>query len=112
MQNALDELNETFIREGLPPIEMGIGINTGSVVVGNIGSEVRMKYAVVGSTVNTASRIESNTVGGQVLLGESTYDFIKEMVICDPPQVLMMKGLKKPLVAYAVKQIGPPYDLE
>jgi adenylate cyclase len=112
MQNALDELNDTFIREGHPPLEMGIGINTGSVVVGNIGSEVRMKYAVVGSAVNTASRIESNTVGGQVLLGESTYDLVKEMVTCDLPQVLMMKGLKKPLVAYPVKQIGPPYNLE
>jgi len=112
MQNALDELNHMFMREGHPPLEMGIGINTGSVVVGNIGSEVRMKYAVVGSAVNTAARIESNTVGGQVLIGESTYDLIKEMVVCDPPQVFMMKGLRKPMVAYAVKHIGPPYNLE
>jgi adenylate cyclase len=112
MQNALDELNHMFMREGYSPLEMGIGINTGSVVVGNIGSEVRMKYAVVGSAVNTAARIESNTVGGQVLIGESTYDLIKEMVVCDPPQVFMMKGLRKPLVAYAVKHIGPPYNLE
>jgi adenylate cyclase len=112
MQNALDELNDTFIREGHPFLEMGIGINSGSVVVGNIGSEVRMKYAVVGSAVNTAARIESNTVGGQVMIGESTYDLIKEMVACDPPQVFMMKGLRKPLVAYAVKHIGPPYNLE
>ena len=112
MQNALDELNDTFLREGYPLLEMGIGINTGSVVVGNIGSEVRMKYAVVGSAVNTASRIESNTVGGQVMIGESTYNLIKGMVTCDPPQVFMMKGLRKPLVAFAVKQIGPPYSLE
>jgi class 3 adenylate cyclase len=112
MQNALDELNDTFIREGHPPLEMGIGINTGSVVVGNIGSDVRMKYAVVGSAVNTASRIESNTVGGQVMIGESTYDLIKEMVTCDRPQVFMMKGLRKPLVAYAVKHIGPPFNLK
>jgi adenylate cyclase len=112
MQNALDELNQTFEHEGLPPLEMGIGINTGSVVVGNIGSEVRMKYAVVGSAVNTASRIETNTVGGQVLIGESTYDLIKEMVVCDSPQVFMMKGLRKPLVAYALKHIGFPYNLE
>ncbi len=112
MQNALDELNHTFIREGHPPLEMGIGINTGSVVVGNIGSEVRMKYAVVGPAVNTAARIETNTVGGQVLIGESTYDLIKELVVCEAPQVFMMKGLRKPLVAYTVKQIGPPYNLE
>ena len=112
MQNALDELNDTFVREGYPPLEMGIGINTGSVVVGNIGSEVRMKYAVVGSAVNTASRIESNTVGGQILLGESTYNLVKETVTCNPPQALMMKGIKRPLVTYAVKRIGSPYNLE
>jgi class 3 adenylate cyclase len=112
MQNALDDLNNDFIREGYPPLEMGIGINTGSVVVGNIGSEVRMKYAVVGSAVNTAARIESNTVGGQILLGESTYDLVKETVTCDTPQAFMMKGIKRPLVAYAVKRIGPPYNLE
>ena len=112
MQNALDDLNGEFTREGHPLLEMGIGINTGSVVVGNIGSEVRMKYAVVGSAVNTAARIESNTVGGQILLGESTYDLIKETVTCDAPQVFMMKGIKRPLVAYAVKRIGPPFNLE
>jgi len=112
MQNALDDLNNEFIREGHPPLEMGIGINTGSVVVGNIGSEVRMKYAVVGSAVNTAARIESNTVGGQILLGESTYDLVKETVTCGAPQAFMMKGIKKPLVVYAVKRIGSPYNLE
>jgi hypothetical protein len=51
-------------------------------------------------------------VGGQVLIGESTYDLIKELVVCEAPQVFMMKGLRKPLVAYTVKQIGPPYNLE
>jgi class 3 adenylate cyclase len=112
MQNALDDLNNEFIREGHPYLEMGIGINTGSVVVGNIGSEVRMKYAVVGSAVNTAARIESNTVGGQILLGESTYDLVKETVTCDTPQAFMMKGIKRPLMTYTVKRIGPPYNLE
>jgi len=112
MQHALDDLNNTLTREGHPPLEMGIGINTGSVVVGNIGSEVRMKYAVVGSAVNNASRIESNTVGGQVLIGESTYAQIKELVACEAPRSFVMKGVKRPLVAYSVKKIGPPYNLE
>ena len=111
MQHALEDLNKIFIREGHPSFEMGIGINTGSVVVGNIGSEVRMKYAVVGSAVNNAARIESNTVGGQVLIGESTYNRVKELVVCDPPRAFVMKGVRKPLVAYSVKKIGPPYDL-
>ena len=65
MQNALNELNADIAKEGYPPLEMGIGINTGQVVVGNIGSEVRMKYGIVGSAVNVAARIESNTTGGE-----------------------------------------------
>jgi class 3 adenylate cyclase len=111
MQNALMKLNEEIVSEGYPPLEMGIGINTGTVIVGNIGSELRAKYGIVGSAVNEASRIESNTTGGQVLIGESTYRLVKELVTADSPQTVMMKGLKKPLVSYPVSAIGPPYDV-
>ncbi len=112
MQNALVELNEEIIHEGYPPLEMGIGINTGTVIVGNIGSEVRLKYGIVGTPVNAAARIESNTVGGQVLIGESTYRLVKELVNADLPQTVMMKGLGKPLVYYPVTAIGPPYNVK
>ncbi len=112
MQNALMELNEELLLEGHPALEMGIGINTGYVIVGNIGSEMRTKYGIVGTTVNIASRIESNTIGGQVLIGESTYNLVKELVTVDPPQTIMMKGLKKPLVMYSVTAIGPPYNIK
>ncbi|MBW1813226.1 MAG: adenylate/guanylate cyclase domain-containing protein [Deltaproteobacteria bacterium] len=112
MQNALMELNIELMREGYPALEMGIGINTGSVIVGNIGSEIRTKYGIVGATVNIASRIESNTIGGQVLIGEATYRLVKELVTSDPTQTVMMKGLKKPLVIYPVTAIGPPYDVK
>jgi adenylate cyclase len=111
MQNALMELNNELMREGYPALEMGIGINTGSVIVGNIGSEIRAKYGIVGTSVNIASRIESNTIGGQVLIGEATYRFVKELVTSDPVWTVMMKGLKKPLVIYPVTAIGPPYDV-
>ena len=70
MQNALHELNDEIISEGYPALEMGIGINSGTVIVGNIGSEMRAKYGIVGTVVNRAARIESNTVGGEVLIGE------------------------------------------
>ena len=112
MQNALVELNNELTHEGYPVLEMGIGINTGSVIVGNIGSEIRAKYGIVGATVNMASRIESNTVGGEVLMGESTYRLVKEAVTADPPHTVMMKGLKRPLVIYPVTAIGPPYDVK
>ncbi|MBC8176477.1 MAG: adenylate/guanylate cyclase domain-containing protein [Desulfobacteraceae bacterium] len=111
MQNALVELNNELTHEGYPELEMGIGINTGSVIVGNIGSEIRAKYGIVGATVNMASRIESNTVGGEVLMGESTHRLVKKSVTAAPPHTVMMKGLKRPLVIYPVTAIGAPYNV-
>ena len=109
MQNSLIPLNNEIIAEGYPSLEMGIGINTGTVIVGNIGSELRMKYGIVGAAVNTAARIESNSIGGQVLVGESTYDHVREYVKADPAQTAMMKGMKKPLVFYSVFAIDSRY---
>ncbi len=105
MQNCLVDLNHEITASGAPPLEMGIGINTGQVIVGNIGSELRMKYGIVGDTVNRASRIESNSIGGQILIGRSTFDLVKDMVTSHPPRNMMMKGLKKPLVFYSVTAI-------
>jgi adenylate cyclase len=111
MQQTLADLNREFVADGLPPLEMGIGINTGPVVVGNLGSEARTKYGIVGAVVNVASRIESNTVGGQVLVGEATYAQINAQTTALPPMTVMMKGLKRPLVCYPVTAIGPPYGV-
>jgi hypothetical protein len=91
---------------------MGIGINSGPVVVGNLGSEARTKYGIVGSVVNVASRIESNTVGGQVLVGEATYMRVVDHVTAPSPITVMMKGLKSPLVCYPVSAVGAPYHVE
>jgi adenylate cyclase len=111
MQNALRELNDEMMAEDYPALEMGIGINTGNAIVGNIGSEARTKYGIVGTVVNRASRIESNTVGGEVLMGEETYRLVRDFVTTDAPRSVMMKGLKSPLVYYSVTAIGPPYDV-
>ena len=72
MQLAIDSVNEENRREDLPEVEMGIGIHTGPVVVGNVGSPERMKYGVVGSHVNLTSRIQSYTTGGQILISDTT----------------------------------------
>ena len=68
MQLAMAGINEQNRQEDLPEIEMGIGVHTGQVVVGNIGSPERMKYGVVGSHVNLTSRIQSFTMGGVRML--------------------------------------------
>ena len=111
MQNALLDLNMEFTTQGYPTLEMGIAVNTGTVVVGNIGSEIRQKFGLVGAAVNVTSRMESMSVGGQVLLGESTYQTLKDRVTASAPITAMMKGLTKPLVCYPISAIGPPYDL-
>jgi adenylate cyclase len=72
MQLAMASVNEQNRQDGLPQIEMGIGVHTGQVVVGNIGSSERTKYGVVGSQVNLTSRIQSCTTGGQTLISEAT----------------------------------------
>lgn len=112
MQNALKKLNREFTREGFPPLEMGIGINTGSVIVGNIGSDIRSKYGIIGMPVNTASRIESITTGGQVFIGEPTYRRIASGVQVDKPHTVMMKGLKEPLVCFPVKAMQSPFQIK
>ncbi len=71
MQLAMPGVNARNQAKGLPAVEMGIGLHTGEVVVGNIGSALRAKYGVVGRAVNFASRVESYTVGGQILISET-----------------------------------------
>jgi adenylate cyclase len=68
MQKAMTQVNEYNLQRGWPEIEMGIALHTGDVVVGNIGSTKRSKYGVVGRTVNLTARIESFTVGGQIIV--------------------------------------------
>jgi class 3 adenylate cyclase len=68
MQKAMQEVNEYNFQKGWPEIEMGIALHTGEAVVGNIGSTKRSKYGVIGQPVNLTARIESFTVGGQVLV--------------------------------------------
>jgi adenylate cyclase len=72
MQQAMAQVNDLNRARGLPAVSTGIGINTGEVIVGNIGSEHRAKYGVVGHNVNLTSRIESFTAGGQILISEQT----------------------------------------
>jgi adenylate cyclase len=111
MQLAMDSVNEKMSQLGLPHLEMGIGINTGEVIVGNIGSEKRTKYGVVGSQVNLTYRIESYTVGGQILISELTLQEAGSIVQVEGQREVYTKGVKKPITIYEVGGIGGEYNL-
>lgn len=111
MQKAMAAVNEENRRAGLPELEMGVGINTGEVVVGNIGSSRRMKYSVVGSPVNLTARIESFTVGGQVLISESTRRAVGPILRVDGSLRVNVKGLSRAITIYDVGGIGGRYGM-
>jgi adenylate cyclase len=107
MQLAMDSVNDQNRRAGLPEIEMGIGINTGEVVVGNIGSAKRAKYGVIGSQVNLTSRIESFTAGGQILISESTREAVGDAFKIDGQMIVEAKGVERPIRIYDVRVENP-----
>ncbi len=111
MQNALAIVNFEQRRLKLPELAMGIGINTGEVVVGNIGSERRASYGAVGSPINAAYRIESLTVGGQILISPSTYERIKVNLSIRGEKKVEFKGFSKPVTVHDVVGIYSPYNL-
>jgi len=105
MQRAMAEINEAQAARGVPRFEMGIGINTGEAVVGNIGSEQRAKYGVVGSAVNVTARVEGASVGGQVLVSAATWACIEDVADAEPPIAVPVKGLSEPLMLYALRAL-------
>jgi adenylate cyclase len=111
MQLAMKEVNQRLVAKGAAELEMGIGIHTGRVIVGNIGSLRRTKYAAVGSNVNLAGRIESFTTGGQVLISENVRERIKSPLRLDAQFQVEPKGAKERLQLHEVGGIGEPFNL-
>lgn len=112
MQQGLVEVNAEFRRRGMSEVEIGVALNTGEVIVGNIGSERRSKYGVVGSNVNLTARIESYTVGGQVLISGATLEQAGDIVEVGDRVDVAAKGLAEPVPAYQMLSVGAPYDVK
>ncbi len=104
MLSSLKKLNKMLAIEGLPPLEMGIGIHTGRAILGSIGSPRRLEYTAIGDTVNIASRMESLTerLGHPLLITASTYECLVDRSIATslPPQ--QVKGQPHPIQVYRV----------
>jgi class 3 adenylate cyclase len=105
MQGAMVELNRANATRGWPRFEMGIGVNTGEAVVGNIGSEQRAKYAVVGAAVNLAARVEGCTVGGQIFVTAGTLERVRALAEVAEPVRVELKGIAEPVLLYELRGI-------
>ena len=102
MQRALHAMNAENRERGLPELNMGIGINTGTVMAGLLGSDLYAEYTVIGDEVNLASRIEAYSLRGQVLISESTRQHVHDRVTLSDPMDVIVKGKKQPVNLFEV----------
>ncbi|MCW8407480.1 GAF domain-containing protein [Legionella sp. PATHC035] len=105
MQQVLKKLNHANKKKNLPQLEMGIGINTGVAVVGNVGSKKRMQYSAIGSSVNLSSRIQDLSLGGQILISESTYKEVVNDIEINGHLRVKVKGIHSPITIYDVSHL-------
>ncbi|MCB2145263.1 MAG: HAMP domain-containing protein [Deltaproteobacteria bacterium] len=102
MQAAMGELNRELAAQELPALKMGIGVHTGPVVVGNIGSKTRKKYGIVGAPVNIAQRIQGQSGEGETVVSEPVVDKIGSRVVVARSFSATLKGVSAPVKLYAI----------
>ena len=106
MQKRMETFNKEMMKKNLPQLEMGIGLNAGEVVVGNIGSEARAKYGIVGSAVNVTARIQSEAKGGEIVLSGSIYRHISDTVQIGRTFEASLKGIENEVTLYVMKALS------
>ena len=100
IRDEIKKLNQTRQKKNKPILYSGIAVNTGEVVAGNIGSEKRTDYSVVGDTVNVAFRLQQIAHPEQILIGENVYQYVKNEVVTSQPFETEIKGKTKPVKVY------------
>lgn len=103
MQNDMDSFNTQSRQGGLPELHMRIGLNSGVVVVGNIGSDTWAKYGIVGSQVNLTHRVQTVAKGGEVVISESAHRYAEGQIAAERLTGVALKGVKEPVNLYVVK---------
>lgn len=112
MQRSMLEVNSLNTEHGYPRLFMGIGINTGNVVVGNLGSELHCEHTVIGDEVNLVSRIEAFSLRGQILLSEHSYELAQGYIECGQCNQAKIKGKHHPVNFYELFATMRPRYLE
>jgi class 3 adenylate cyclase len=111
MRDGLEKLNVIRKKRDQIVVGVGIGINTGDVVAGNMGSPQKMDYTVIGDNVNLAARLEANAPAGKIFVSESTYNDTKDRIEYEQLESISVKGKKEPVKVYSpvrVKDMAPP----
>ncbi|MFP3868886.1 MAG: adenylate/guanylate cyclase domain-containing protein [Desulfobacteraceae bacterium] len=104
MQKAVAEENAS--ESDYPPLQMGIGLHVGEVVVGNIGSESRTKYGIVGAPVNLTHRIQAQAQGGEVVISEAVYHQMPQGLVLKRTFLARLKGIQEPVTLYVVQDLA------
>jgi len=104
-QEKILELSAKWKAEGKKEFTVGMGINTGELVMGNLGASQRMNYTVIGDNVNVAARLYNVAKGGEIIISESTYAECKDIVDVDELEPVAVKGKTQPIHIYNVKGI-------
>lgn len=112
VKKAVEELNRVRSSEGAVAFEMGIGLASGEVIAGNMGSMARMEYTAVGDTVNLASRLTDLSSGGDILVSEAVYDAVKGKVEAEEIRGVVIKGFDHPVTLYNVKGFAGAWATE
>ena len=112
IREGTEKLNAIRKRRDQKTVGIGIGVNTGDVVSGNMGSPQKMDYTVIGDNVNLAARLEANAPAGNIWASNTTYEETKDYIEYEELEPIMVKGKKDPVKVFSPVRIIKEFDMD